>query len=153
MNTEDIKAIKILSRKYIMSENNRFLKDLFLIFYKERIVTYTGTKLVQSKRKFIKPSENELFDLSNSSIQELNHFKICFSKIINGIEDYLSKDNYEDKKICETCIYVLKRGLIQIQERIITDEEQIIKEQLRELTYGLEELETPGEEDISSFFE
>ena len=185
MDVEDIQALKILSRKYVMSENNEFLVQFLLIFYRrvsseERIDTHSKNRLIQSERTCIKHNINQLsnskkrkldvseshkkkseenilspimFDLSKSSLQDLNSLRVCFSEIIRRIEEYHSKDNNEDQKICTASIYALNKGLILIQQKINTDEEQKQKDQLREFTSELEELEPPGKEDISSFFE
>ena len=93
-----------------------------------------------------------MFDFSKSSLQQLNQIRCCSLMIIKEIEDYLENDNYEDKKICETCIYILKEGLKRINKRDQIESEQRIKDQLRDSNNDLDYLQPPGEDDISSFF-
>ena len=186
MEVEDIQALKILSRKYVMSEKYEFLAQFLLIFYRgvsseERIDTQSKSRLIRSKRTCIKDNKNDqlsaskkrkldvsenlkkkseesilqptMFDLSKKSLQDLNRLKGCSLEIIRRIKEYYCKDNIEDQKICKACIDSLIEGLILIQQKINTDEEQKQKDQLREFTSELEELEPPGKEDISLFFE
>ena len=145
MESKDIQEIKILSKNYTRTQDFSLLNEFFLIFHKKMC------PLEKDSEENI--NQLNMFEFLNSNLQKLIHIKSSALQIINEIEDYLSKDNSEDQKICETCIYVLKEGLDLIQEKINIDEEQNIKDQLRESTTELGYLETPGEEDISSFFE
>ena len=135
-----------------------------LIHFKKDYTNLNEKESFSPKKRRLKDSETNkkcsktsvsgvvMFDFSKSSLQQLNQIKYCSLEIIKEIEDYLENDNYEDKKICETCIYILKEGLKQINQRNQIESEQRIKDQLRDSNNDLDYLQPPGEDDISSFF-
>lgn len=145
METIDRQAIRILSEKYKRNQELSFLYSFFLIFFKR---VCPGGK--DSERNI---NQSEMFNFLESNLHELNQIKYCTLKIIHEIEIYFSNDNYEDKHICENCIYVLKKGLQKIQQRINTGKEQQMKNELQESTTRWCKIPTPGEEDISSLFD
>ena len=147
MEVEDIQALKILSRKYVMSEKYEFLAQFLLIFYRrvsseERIDTHSKSRLIRSKRTCIKHNNNN--QLSASKKRKLgvseNLKKKSEESILQLLQPTmfdLSTRSLQDLNRLRGCSLKINRRIKEYYSKDNNEDQKICKACIDSLIEGL----------------